>query len=308
MSTEADTILIATSPAPKVEINKYENLLCGMVTGVVTRTLTSPFDVVKILLQVNSKGGNVKDTIKGLWQQDGIAAFWRGNFAGCLNQGPQSALKFFVLEELRKVFGDHLTGGKRALMGACAGLVSQSVIYPLDFVHTRILLDPVKYNGIFNSVITILKEEGITAFWSGLAPTIMGAIPFEGSQFYCYDGLCQFYKTKIGKTNEIKPVVNCVIGAISGAISQTIAYPFDVVRKRMIAGKRMGNTETTVAGTFKSIYKNEGVGGFFKGLSVNMVKIIPYAALQYTIFAEAKDAVIKYKTNKLLQQKDKKRK
>ena len=301
MLSEADNILISTSPSQKVELNAIENLVCGFITGTCTRTLTSPFDVVKILLQVNSKGGSVGETISKLWREDGIAAFWRGNLVGCLNQGPQSALKFLVLEYLKKMIGkEHLSGGERAFMGACAGIVSQTCVYPVEFIHTRILLDPKKYHGVFQTAATIISEEGITAFWSGIAPTIAGAIPFEGSQFFTYDGLAQLYKEKVAHSQTISPAANCVVGAIAGAISQTVAFPFDVVRKRMMAGQKMGgNLPTTMGGAFKHIYQNEGIGGFFKGLSVNMVKIVPYSALQYTIFAETKKAVLKYKVARL---------
>lgn len=307
MSATADHVLFATSPAAqqKQELNKYENLVCGLITGMATRTLTSPFDVVKILLQVSAKGGSTSETIKQLWEQDGIAAFWRGNLAGCLTQGPQSALKFFVLEQLRKVFGDHLTGGQRAIMGACAGIVSQTCVYPIDLVHTRILIDPKKYNGIFTSLATIVREEGITAFWSGIAPTIAGAIPFEGSQFFCYDGLCELYKRQSGQ-KVISPVWNCAIGATAGAISQTVAFPFDVVRKRMMAGKQ-GGMSGSMGAAFAKIWKEEGVPGFFKGLTINMVKIIPYSAMQYTIYGETKKALLRYKALKDQKAKAKKK-
>jgi solute carrier family 25 protein 43 len=259
-----------------------------------TRTLTSPFDVVKILLQVNAKGGSTLDTVKELWDADGIAAFWRGNLAGCITQGPQTALKFFVLEGLRKAIGTtELTPGQRAVMGAAAGIISQTFVYPIDFIHTRILLDPKKYSGIFLSLSVILKEEGVGAFWSGIAPTIAGAIPFEGVQFVCYDGLVEFYKKQTGVTS-LTPIVNCALGATAGAISQTAAFPFDVVRKRMMAGKK-GGVSGSMIEAFGQIWRNEGVPGFFKGLTINMVKIVPYSALQYTIYGETKKAILRYK-------------
>lgn len=180
-------------------------------------------------------------------------------------------------------------------MGACAGIVSQTCVYPIDLVHTRILIDPKKYNGIFTALATIVKEEGITAFWSGIAPTIMGAIPFEGSQFVCYDGLLEMYK-KYSGNKVVTPVWNSAIGATAGAISQTIAFPFDVVRKRMMAGKQDG-VALSMGQTFAKIWQEEGVPGFFKGLSINMVKIIPYSALQYTIYGETKKAILRYKEN-----------
>jgi solute carrier family 25 protein 43 len=293
MLTAADRVLIATSPAPPTTLSPAEDLVVGLVTGLATRTLTSPFDVVKILIQVNSKGGSISGTIEELWKADGIAAFWRGNLAGCLTQGPQTAIKFFVRERLRPVFGKDLTPGQRAIIGAAAGIVSQTVVYPIDFIHTRILLDPKKYSGIFQSLTTIVKEEGVAAFWSGILPTIVGAIPFEGSQFVCYDGLVDLYKRRTG-TQAVGPVVNSALGAVAGAISQTIAFPFDVVRKRMIAGKA-GGVSGSMTDAFGQIWAKEGVAGFFRGLTINMIKIVPNTALQYTIYGEAKKAILRYR-------------
>jgi solute carrier family 25 protein 43 len=294
MSAHADAVLIATSPAAPVTLTSYENLIAGAFTGMATRTLTSPFDVVKILLQVNSKGGSTTETIKELWASDGIAAFWRGNFAGCVTQAPQTALKFFVLEGLRKFIGNvELTPGQRALMGAAAGIVSQTAVYPIDFIHTRILLDPKKYSGIFQSMATIVKEEGIAAFWSGIAPTIAGAIPFEGAQFVCFDGFVELYKKQTGQKT-LSPLVTSALGATAGAISQTLAFPFDTVRKRMMAGKQ-GGVSSSMIEAFGQIWKNEGITGFFKGLTINYVKIVPYSALQYTIYGETKKAILRYR-------------
>jgi hypothetical protein len=297
MTFYADSILIATSPSPELALNSFEQLTSGFVTGAITKTLTSPFDVVKTILQASGKGVSTSDTINQLWKDNGIAAFWRGNSVGVLKQGPQSALKFFVLEEFKKQFGTDVSSGQRAIFGATAGIISQSVVYPIDFIHTRILVNPKKYTGFFQAASTIFREEGISAFWNGIAPTVIGSIPFEGSQFVCVGGLTEFYK-KRNNVKDVPPLVTGAIGAIAGAFSQTIAFPFDVVSKKMMAGGKTGQAATSLS-TAKAIWDSEGVFGFFKGLSINMVKIVPYCAMQYTIHQQAKNVMLSLKAARL---------
>jgi solute carrier family 25 phosphate transporter 23/24/25/41 len=63
----------------------------------------------------------------------------------------------------------------------------------------------------------------------------------------------------------------------------------------MIAGKQ-GGVSGSMLDAFGQIWRKEGVPGFFRGLTINMVKIVPYSALQYTIFEETKKAILRYRT------------
>ncbi|KAH0793407.1 hydrogenosomal membrane protein 31 precursor [Histomonas meleagridis] len=294
---EADQILVATSPAPKVELGKIEKLSVGFIAGTLSRTITSPLDVVKMLMQVSSKGGNVKDILAKLWQEDGIAGFWRGNTAACIRLGPQSAIKFYAFEEIEKRLGKGkpLTGIQRTVAGAAAGTISQVLTYPLDVARTRITVDPKKYNGIFSTLATIVKEEGVTSLYSGILPTIMGVIPYEGAQFYAYGGLKNLYSTKIAPGKPISPFTNCLIGATAGMFSQTFSYPFDVVRKRLML--RDANNKPIYNGTidaFAKILKEEGPLGLYRGVGLNLVKVVPFAALQFTLVDEVRKTLYRF--------------
>ena len=297
MASQADRVLIATSPSDALPT--WERLSCGFIAGAVARTVTSPLDVVKLLLQVNTKGGSMKDTITELWQKDGIKAFWRGNMVAVMNQGPQSAIKFFCVDELTRQVHNFtkkpITTAQRALIGGAAGIISQFISFPFDLIHTRITINPQAYKGIFQATGKIIKEEGFTALWSGIVPTVTGAVVYEGSQYVISGGLKEKFIQLYGKNGKITPWQNLFIGAASGAIGQTISFPFDVVRKRMMIRDENGNKLYKSMGEcFSKTYKNEGLGGFFRGIGINMVKIVPYSALQFTINEEAKGAFIKF--------------
>lgn len=67
--------------------------------------------------------------------------------------------------------------------------------------------------------------------------------------------------------------VNLIFGAISGMLGQSTSYPLDIVRRRMQTSAITGYHCTSILGTFRKIYKEEGLRkGFFKGLSMNWIK------------------------------------
>jgi solute carrier family 25 protein 43 len=299
MLSSADRILLATSPTPSVKLSNAERLTVGFLAGTLSRTITSPLDVVKMLLQVSSKGGNISEILAKLWAEDGIAGFWRGNLAACVRLGPQSALKFFAFEELQKIAGGGkpLAGWQRTVCGASAGVISQVLTYPLDVVRTRITVNPKKYSSIFGSLFTIVSEEGPLALYSGVSTTVAGVIPYEGGKFYAYGGIKQFYSTNIAPGQPISPWTNCFIGAAAECFSQIFSYPFEVVRKRAMLtddkGKPLFNG---MVDGFTKIVTNEGPTALYRGFWVSLVKGVPFAALQFTFVDEITKLFLRVKT------------
>ena len=297
MSTAACEILIATSPKDK-KPSTLEHLSTGFIAGTLARTITSPLDVLKMLMQVSAKGGSVSSEAKKLWKESGIAGFWRGNVAACVRLGPQSAIKFYAFDELQNKFGNGkpLLGWKRTVCGSSAGVISQVLTYPLDVIRTRITVDPKKYTGIFSGLLTILKEEGFGALYGGIVPTVMGVIPYEGAQFYAQGALKNLYQTKIAPGKPLTPFTNCMIGACAGIFSQTFSYPFDVVRKRlMLVDKATGKPlYSGMIDCFTKLVAAEGPLALYKGFGLNCVKGVPFAALQFTLLDETKKAFARF--------------
>lgn len=64
-------------------------------------------------------------------------------------------------------------------------------------------------------------------------------------------------------------------GAIAGAVSQTASYPFEVVRRRMQVGGARGGVGVSWRESVKGIYGQKGWRGFWVGLSIGYLKVIP---------------------------------
>lgn len=63
----------------------------------------------------------------------------------------------------------------RFIAGACAGGFSQTIIYPLEVLKTRLALRKTgQYKGILDAAIKIHATEGIRSFYRGYVPNILG--------------------------------------------------------------------------------------------------------------------------------------
>lgn len=92
------------------------------------------------------------------------------------------------------------------------------------------------------------------------------------------------------------PYLSFLCGGAAGALSRTAVSPVERVKVLFQvqggtggaggAGYRRG-TLATVA----QIYREEGYKGLFRGNGINCIRIVPYTAIQYTVYEDLKDMV-----------------
>ncbi|KAI0790055.1 mitochondrial carrier domain-containing protein [Abortiporus biennis] len=129
----------------------------------------------------------------------------------------------------------------------------------------------------------------ILKFYRGFTVTIIGMVPYAGTSFLTWGYLHSILKPKPTQPGSTKPpptpIADLTIGALSGAISQTVSYPFEVIRRRMQVGgitnpdRWLGWNETV-----RSIWRTGGWQGFYIGLSIGYMKMIPMTAVSFTVW------------------------
>ena len=130
----------------------------------------------------------------------------------------------------------------------------------------------------------------IVKFYRGFTVTLAGIIPYAGTSFLTWGYLKSYFIPPPDPANphaKRRPgtVANLACGAVAGAASQTVSYPFEVVRRRMQVGglthpeRWMGWGETV-----RSIWVTRGWQGFFVGLSIGYLKIVPMTAVSFTVW------------------------
>ncbi|CAK9440405.1 uncharacterized protein LODBEIA_P45050 [Lodderomyces beijingensis] len=156
------------------------------------------------------------------------------------------------------------------------------------------------------------RIQRISNFYRGFAPTIMGMIPYAGVSFYTHDLLHDILRSKFFKkftvqqnappsprvagkelTREsrapLKAWAQLTAGGLAGLFSQTAAYPFEVIRRRMqVGGAVNGGKFLTFKQTAKLIYHENGLRGFFVGLSIGYMKVVPMVACSFFVYERMK--------------------
>lgn len=172
--------------------------------------------------------------------EGGVRGLWRGNGINIIKIVPESAIKFTTYEKVKRLIkGDSeedLNIYERICAGASAGAFSQTVIYPLDVMKTRLALGKTgQYRGILRSCCKIYRSEGIVSFYRGYVPNILGVIPYAGIELGIYETLKRKYLRRHSKMEQPGALVALGCGITASTLGQICCYPLALVRTRLQA-------------------------------------------------------------------------
>lgn len=301
----------------KVELNA--SLLAGGVAGAISRTLVSPFERAKILLQL--QGPEARQAYKGMfptiwkmYKDEGWRGWFRGNTLNCVRIFPYSAVQFAVFEECKLLLlkykppGLSLTETDRLIAGSAGGIASVLATYPLDLVRARITIQTASLNklnkgrlvkapGVWETLKDVYKNEGgFFALYKGIIPTTMGVAPYVAINFALYEHLRD--KMDDSKRDFSNPLWKLGAGAFSSFVGGLLIYPLDLLRKRYqvasMAGGELGFQYRSVTHALVSIFKNEGFFGAYKGLTANLYKIVPSMAVSWLCYDTLKMQIARW--------------
>ncbi|KAF0486748.1 mitochondrial carrier [Gigaspora margarita] len=137
---------------------------------------------------------------------------------------------------------------------------------------------------MLHAVSMIIREEGIRGLWKGNLSAEYLYLSYGTVQFLTYQQM-QILFSSIGDGRDDKLIFNKTLqpflsGAVCGATATVTTYPFDLLRTRFAAqGEKKIYSGLTHA--IKQIYNQEGIGGFYRGISASVLQIIPYMGLMF---------------------------
>lgn len=77
---------------------------------------------------------------------------------------------------------------ERFCAGSIAGGISQTVIYPMEVLKTRLCLRKTgQYTGMVDAAKKIYVGEGFKSFYRGYVPNLLGIIPYAGIDLAIYE-------------------------------------------------------------------------------------------------------------------------
>jgi hypothetical protein len=176
------------------------NLRAGIIAGAIESTFTTPFELVKTNLQT-SQNKNPISTMKNIFQTNGFKGMYRGYLSTCARQCINQGSNFTIYHEIRKkIIKENETPNifKIAMAGMISGSVGPLLNNPFDVVKTR-FMNPTynkKYTNIPNTLITILKEEGIGSLYKGMGLRMIRVGGGQAITFTVIENLMYYFNRK----------------------------------------------------------------------------------------------------------------
>ncbi|KAL9390502.1 hypothetical protein Peur_019107 [Populus x canadensis] len=241
----------------------------GAIAGGISRTVTSPLDVIKIRFQVQleptslwalvrsnvtapSKYTGMLQATKDIFREEGLPGFWRGNVPALLMVMPYTAIQFAVLHKLKTFAAgsskteDHiqLSPYLSYASGALAGCAATVGSYPFDLLRTILASqgEPKVYPTMRSAFVDIVRTRGFRGLYAGLSPTLVEIVPYAGLQFGTYDTFKRWTMAwnhhKSSSTSSISTDDNLssfqlfICGLAAGTCAKLVCHPLDVVKKR----------------------------------------------------------------------------
>lgn len=202
------------------------------------------------------------------------------------------------------------TNAKRFAAGATSGLISVFFTYPLEVARVRMAFQtstPASQDARHPSFLRTLRQlyqenasvpssksaplfvkAPLLKFYRGFTASVVGMIPYAGTSFLAWGYLRAKFITP-ERMKEGTPLTDLAIGAVSGVLGQTASYPFEVIRRRMqVGGITRPDRWLSWRETMLAIYKQGGVKGFYVGLSIGYLKIVPMSAVSLAAWEAGK--------------------
>jgi len=185
--------------------------------------------------------------------------------------------------------GKVLSASNNALAGAITGTATRAICQPLDVLKIRLQLQAedngrAKYKSIRHALRSIMREEGVFAYWKGHVPGQYLSLLYGSLSIGIYQTLWQssFLKSQIqSSTKSDLMLTDICVGTLSSIPATMLAYPFDIVRTRIVGQSPVakgsnGKQKPTYSGVFSALAKitrTEGWRANYKGLSVALMTV-----------------------------------
>ncbi|XP_021859791.1 folate transporter 1, chloroplastic isoform X4 [Spinacia oleracea] len=249
---------------------EWENATAGAVAGFTTVAIMHPLDVVRTRFQVNdgriSNLPSYKNTPNALFtiaRSEGLRGLYAGFYPAVLGSSISWGLFFFFYSRAKERYSR----------------------------DEKDNLSPGLHLAAADALRTILKEEGWTALYRGIWPSLF-LVSHGAIQFTAYEELRKVlveFKSEGAKSKGAE-VLNSLDYTFLGASSKVAAilftYPIQVIRSRL---QQRPNTDGVprYADSFHVVRETarfEGVRGFYKGITANLLKNVPASAVTFVVY------------------------
>ncbi|KAN0116440.1 mitochondrial carrier [Russula decolorans] len=288
-----------------------DHAFAGIGAGTVAVLCMNPLDLLKVKFQVSTRAP-VSGIGRGIWlalRDIHASEGWRGLYRGL---GPNVAgnasswgLYFLFYNQLKRraTIGAPdrpLSASQYLLFSAEASAVTAILTNPIWVVKVRTFTappnSPAARRGIWSGTSAIYRDEGLRGLYRGTALALVG-VSNGALQFMAYEKMkiWAFERKrrrleKLGRAwtmedDKLSNTAYTVMSAASKLAALCTTYPYQVIRSRIQDDSVLARTHhSTIPSTIAHTWAHEGIGGFYRGLATNVVRVLPGTCVTFVVY------------------------
>lgn len=211
--------------------------------------------------------------------------------------GLTSVFATYPLELIRvRMAFETKQSGRSSMIDICRQIYGERVSAPLATSQT---------GTISNVAHRTTPNYGLANFYRGFTPTVLGMFPYAGISFLTHDTVGDWLRhesisdyttipnseihAKNNGRKQLTAVAELFSGATAGVASQTSSYPLELLRRRMQVSGAVGDgTRLGIIDTARKVWLESGFRGFWVGLTIGYMKVIPMVATSFFTYERLK--------------------
>mmetsp|Transcript_5170 Transcript_5170/g.12350 ORF Transcript_5170/g.12350 Transcript_5170/m.12350 type:complete len:345 (+) Transcript_5170:73-1107(+) len=213
---------------------------------------------------------------------------------------------------------------KQLFCGGIAGSVAKTVTAPfsrltiLYQVHSMVTTKhdrPAYAMSLRGGFQKIVERGGIASLWKGNMTSVLHRFPYSAINFFVYENSLDILTGIGGKHEEktetvgklarrisirrkplkpipppqTKPLHKFIAGALAGTAAVVGCYPLDLVRTRLTTDLEGREHYRGIRDAFRKILAEEGVMGFYSGITPTLLVAVPNFAISYSVYGTLKE-------------------
>lgn len=236
------------------------------------------------------------------------------------------AIRFVSFEHYRDVLkmrtplGDDATNFTSGLL--CGLTEAIVIVTPAEVLKIRMqsqrhsMLDPIevkgrKYGNVVQTAATVIKEEGPSALYKGIVPTMLRQGCNQAVNFAAYNAMKNYWlerqreqfslqhdgslkrddvsleESQQTHQHQLSSTMSLLIGGVSGGLGPLVNNPLDVVKTRLQKQNITKYDTPKYTGLIQACFKianEEGMGALWKGITPRLMRIVPGQAITFTTY------------------------